>query len=196
MNRVWRLVYHYLEDVRSKGTLVETEQLSQDDKAIRRLLHGTIKKISEDIEQRFNFNTAISAIMELVNGLYHYRKRPGKTKAPPECMETLIVLLAPFVPHLSEELWECLHTGTGKGESVHRQPWPQYEPAALEAEEIEIVLQINGKVREHLLVPAGISREELEKRALATGKVQGALEGKQLVKVITVPDKLVNVVIK
>lgn len=198
LNRVWRLVYHYLEDVRQqKELLVETEQLSQDDKAIRRLLHGTIKKVSEDIEQRFNFNTAISAIMELVNGLYHYREKAGQNKKLlRECMETLIVLLAPFVPHLSEELWECLHTGTGKGESVHRQPWPQYEPAALEAEEIEIVLQINGKVREHLLVPAGISREELEKRALATGKVQGALEGKQLVKVITVPDKLVNVVIK
>ncbi len=197
LNRVWRLVYGYLEDVnQQKVTLVNTDALSADDKALRRLLHGTIKKVSEDIELRFNFNTAISAIMELVNGLYHYRESAYQNGSLlRESIETLIVLLAPFAPHLSEELWE----GIGhpdKADSVHRQAWPTYDPAALEAEEKEIVLQINGKVREHLTVPAGITREELEKVALATEKVQAAVAGKQIVKVITVPDKLVNIVLR
>ena len=176
--------------------MVNTEALSAEDKALRRLLHGTIKKVSEDIELRFNFNTAISAIMELVNGLYHYRESARQNRRLLlECLEDLVVLLAPFAPHLSEELWESIGHAD-MADSVHRQPWPEYDPAALEAEEKEIVLQINGKVREHLMVPAGISREELEKTALAAEKVRAAVAGKQIVKVIVVPDKLVNIVIR
>jgi leucyl-tRNA synthetase len=197
LNRVWRLVYSFIEDAnQQKAMLVNTEALSAEDKALRRLLHGTIKKVSEDIELRFNFNTAISAIMELVNGLYHYRESARQNRRLLlECLEDLVVLLAPFAPHLSEELWESIGHAD-MADSVHRQPWPEYDPAALEAEEKEIVLQINGKVREHLMVPAGISREELEKTALAAEKVRAAVAGKQIVKVIVVPDKLVNIVIR
>jgi leucyl-tRNA synthetase len=193
INRVWRLVYHYLQDLsQNKDKFVSTEALSSADKDLRRLTHGTLKRVTEDLELRFNFNTAISAIMEFVNGLYHYREE-AKQNGPllQEAIEMLLILLAPFAPHLSAELWEAV----GHQESVHLQSWPQYEEEALQTEEIEIVLQINGKVRERLFVPVGLSREELEKLALNTEKVQAATAGKQIKKVITVPGKLVNVVV-
>jgi leucyl-tRNA synthetase len=194
INRVWRLVYNYLQDLnQNRERYVSTKDLSSADKDLRRLMHTTIKKVTEDLELRFNFNTAISAIMEFVNGLYHYREEEKQNKLLlQEAIEMLLILLAPFAPHLSEELWEAV----GHKESVHLQSWPKYDEEALKTEEIEIVLQINGKVRERLVVPAGLSREALEKLALNTEKVQTAAAGKQIKKVIVVPGKLVNVVVK
>ena len=167
---------------------------SSADKDLRRLLHGTIKRVTEDIELRFNFNTAISAIMELVNGLYHYRSEVEKQNAQllQETIEKLLILLAPFTPHLSAELWEAV----GLKDSVHSQDWPAYDEAALKTEEVEIVIQINGKVRDRLVIPVELGREELEKQALSTEKVQAAISGKEVRKVITVPGKLVNIVVK
>ena len=194
INRVWRLVYSYKEELNNNSaSFLDTAVSSEEDKNLKRLLHGTIKKVTEDLDLRFNFNTAISAIMELVNGLYHYReKKPQNKNLLQESMEALIVLLAPFAPHLSEELWEVI----GHTESVHLQSWPKYNEEALKVEKVEIVLQINGKVRERLIVPAAIDRVALEKMALSTEKAKAAMADKQIVKVITIPDKLVNIVLK
>lgn len=194
INRVWRLVYNCVNDLSNHPeAFVDTDTLSVGDKNLRRLLHGTIKKVTEDIELRFNFNTAISSIMELVNGLYHYREAAEQnSKLLQESIDAVIILLAPFAPHLSEELWE----GVGHQDSVHLRPWPQYDETALKAEEVEIVLQINGKVRERITISAGLSKEELEKAALETEKAKAAVADKQIVKIITVPGKLVNIVVK
>ena len=196
LNRVWRLVFNHLQD-RGGSCAGKPDggsaELSPADKEFRRLLHATIKKVTDDIEQRFNFNTAISAAMELVNGLYHYRDREDRdTRLFDEAIDTLIVLLAPFTPHLCEELWEA----TGHAGSVHTQPWPGYSEEALITEETEVVLQINGKVRDRFMVPSGLNPKELEQAVLAMDKAKTAMEGRTLIKVITVPGKLVNIVVK
>ncbi|MBZ4653286.1 MAG: leuS [Peptococcaceae bacterium] len=190
LNRVWRLVYHYQKELQE---IKPQDILPPEDKDLRRLVHGTIKKVTEDIEQRFNFNTAISAIMELVNGLYQYKERPNQNLSlVKEAIDALLLLLAPFAPHITEELWEAV----GHKDSVHKQSWPVYSEEALIADEVEVVLQINGKVRDRLVVPAQLDRAELEKAVLAMDKAKAAIEGKEIVKIITVPGKLVNIVVK
>ena len=190
LNRVWRLVYNYVKDPRDKQAHTE---LTPADKDLRRLLHSTIKKVTDDIEQRFNFNTAISAIMELVNGLYPYREKDAQNMAlVSEAVDNLIIMLAPFAPHFSEELWQV----TGHAGSVHVKEWPVYCEEALEADKIEVVLQINGKVRDRIMVDARLSDEELKEAVMAIEKAKAAIAGKQVIKVITVPGKLVNIVVK
>ncbi len=194
LHRVWRLVAPLVDDLlkappRPEGKLVGVNR------EMRRLTHATIKKVTEDVGSRFNFNTAVSSIMELVNGLYQFKEVPESDRDPAvlrEAVEHMLILLAPFAPHISEELWR----GTEHGESIHKQPWPEYDPAAIVEDEITIVVQLNGKVRERMLVPAGISAEEMKKLVLDQPKVQNMLEGKQVVKVVPVPGKLVNIVVK
>ena len=196
LNRVWRLVYHYSNKVRGIEENKEIKLLGKADKELYRLLHATIKKVTEDIEERFNFNTAISAIMELVNGLYDYQEQvdPAEQNLPllKEALSKLIVLLAPFTPHIAEELWQ----GIGKESSVHLESWPEYDPHALVAEEVTVVVQINGKVRDRIRVPAGLKEEELREAVLSREKVAAWLKGQQLIKIIVVPDKLVNLVVR
>jgi leucyl-tRNA synthetase len=191
LNRVWRLV---VDLVRWQDQVDEASPgLSASDRDLRYKVHYTIHKVTEDIEKRFNFNTAISAIMELVNTMYQYRDSMGDKMNPQvvkESMESLILLLAPFAPHIAEELWE----GTGHQGSVHQQPWPSWDETALKRSEIEIVIQVNGKVRDRIMVPVDIPREDLEELALA--QVRKSIGKKQVVKVITVPRKLVNIVVK
>lgn len=191
LNRVWRLVAAYIDGLNESGRV---EVMSAADKEIRRVTHFTIKKVTEDINLRFNFNTAISAIMELVNALYLYRdKNPERSSAvEAEAINTLIVLLAPFAPHISEELWQAV----GYQDSVHRQPWPKYDEAALVQDEIEIVVQLNGKVKDRLMAPADMDREAMEKFAMEQDKIRALIEGKTIVKVVGVPKKLVNIVVK
>ena len=157
LNRVWRLVegfYAKVKDLESNN-----QALSKEDKELRRIIHSTIKKVTEDIEQRFNFNTAISAIMELVNGLYHYKDNVSENEQNLALvkfgLKNLVLLLAPFAPHISEELWANL----GGNQSVHLQNWPEYDPASLEMDEITLVVQVNGKLRDKISVPKGISRK-------------------------------------
>ncbi|KYH31806.1 leucine--tRNA ligase [Neomoorella mulderi] len=192
LNRVWRLVAAYAGAVRQAGGSPAFEKPA--DRELWRLLHATIKKVTEDIEQRFNFNTAISAIMELVNGCYRYQDAvPANEQNLPlmgEVLRKLVTLLAPFAPHIAEELWQ----GLGGRESVHLEPWPAYDPGALVEQEVTLVVQINGKVRDRVQVPAGLPEEEVEKLILKREKVASLLAGQQVVKVIVVPDKLVNVV--
>lgn len=197
LNRVWRLIGSYLNEKKSKGiqdvTAVDEKSFAVADKELRRLVNLTVKRVTDDIEIRFNFNTAVSAIMELVNGLYQYKDSESPQGALLEdAFNKLIILLAPFTPHICEELWEAMgHQG-----SVHQQAWPEYEEKYLLADEIEIVLQINGKVRDRVMVPAKADRKEIEEVALATEKVQAAIAGKEVIKVIAVPGKLVNIVVK
>lgn len=191
LNRVWRLVAAYVDGLNKIG---KVETMSAADKEIRRVSHFTVKKVTEDINLRFNFNTAISSIMELVNALYLYRdKNPERNSAvEAEAVNNLIVLLAPFAPHIAEELWQAV----GGQDSVHKQPWPKYDEAALVQDELEIVVQINGKVKDRLTVPADMGKEEMEKFALEQDKIKALIDGKTIVKVVGVPKKLVNIVVK
>ena len=192
LNRVWRLVDRYL------GILTfKTQPVPEDSEVPRRpsfLTHAPIMKVTEDIE-RFAFNTAIAAIMEFTNGLYRaIEEAPDafNTFEGHEAMRSLVLMLAPFAPFIAEELWEEL----GGEYSVHSQPWPEYDPDLASAERITMVVQINGKVRERIEVDAGISRDEMERVAMASTRIGDLLQGKDIVKVVTVPGKLVNIVVR
>ncbi|MBC7324622.1 MAG: class I tRNA ligase family protein, partial [Moorella sp. (in: Bacteria)] len=175
LNRVWRLVAAYAPTVRGAGGPLAVA--TPADRELWRLLHATIKKVSEDIEQRFNFNTAISAIMELVNGCYRYQDNVAANEQNlplmGEVLRKLVTLLAPFAPHIAEELWQ----GLGGRESVHLENWPGYDPEALVTPEVTLVVQINGKVRDRVQVPAGLPDAEVEKLVLQRDKVAGMLAG-------------------
>lgn len=197
INRVWRLFARIANEVQdAKGVAGGAASLSPDDRSLRRATHRTILKVTEDIRTRFNFNTAVSAIMELVNALYQYVDQipPGRRNllVLRESVVNLALLLAPFTPHLAEELWEVL----GEDGSVHEQKWPVYDPGALEVDEITIVVQINGRVRDRLQVPVGLSTKELEDLVLSQPRVKELLRDKECLKVICVPGKLINIVAK
>ncbi|MBE7030815.1 MAG: leucine--tRNA ligase [Ruminococcaceae bacterium] len=189
INRVFRYVDDHKAQV-SFGASYDASALSSADKELRLVLNNTVKRATEDIGVRFNFNTAISAVMELVNALYAYNGDNAALIS--ECVCKLIVLLAPFVPHVTEELWEMIG---GEG-SVHDQSWPTYDESALVRDEIEVVLQINGKVKEKMMVSAGTSEEDIIAAALANEKIAQFIEGKQVLKTIVVKGKLVNIVVK
>ena len=195
LNRVWRLVHSYIDQIKNVRGGIYPERLTGEDKEVRRATHQTIKKVTEDVATRFNFNTAISAIMELVNALYHYRDdinaEEQNMAVVKEAISSLILLLAPFAPHVAEELWEA----TGKTESVHLQIWPTYDHQALTHDEVEIVIQVNGKIKDRLQIPAGLSREEVEAQVLGQERVKAFVGDGKIRKVITVPGKLVNIVI-
>jgi leucyl-tRNA synthetase len=196
LGRVWRLVVDYLEDIQRVALPTGSEELDEDFKKLRRKTHQTIRKVTTDIEDRFRFNTAISAIMELVNLVYQV-PRPQKENATAlaaikEAIETVVVLLAPIVPHIAEELREMMgHKGSLTG-----VPWPDYDLALTSEEELTIVIQVNGKLRSRLTVSADESEDKIKELALADEKTQKFLEGVKVVKVITVPKKLVNIVVK
>jgi leucyl-tRNA synthetase len=161
------------------------------DKKVLRKLHQTLKKMTEDFETRWHFNTCIASIMELINVLY--AEEPDISAVPmAEILEKLALMLAPFAPYLSQEIWEEL----GRDGLVFRQSWPAFDPELAKEDLAEIVVQVNGKLRGRIHVPFGTPKEELETLAMADQKVQPYLAGKQVVKVITVLDKLVNVVVK
>ncbi|MCT4621431.1 MAG: leucine--tRNA ligase [Marinisporobacter sp.] len=191
LNRVWRVVDELKEFVKDAK---ENKSYTKEDKQLRYMIHTTIKRVTEDVEGRFNFNTAISAIMELVNEIYKYKELGEKCNKGllKESLETLIILLAPFAPHIAEELWYSI----GYETSVHAHEWPIYEKDAIVKDEVQIVIQINGKVKEKIEVAASLTKEELEKEALSNSKIETLIEGKQIIKVIVVPKKLVNIVVR
>ena len=163
---------------------------------IQRKLHQTIKRVSDDFQGRWHFNTCISAIMELVNALYGAEEANAQNAIPApllaEVQRDLVLLLAPFAPYLAHELWEML----GEKGSLLKAPWPKYDAALAKEEELEIPVQINGKLRGRVIVPADATEEFVVARALADEKVQSLLAGKQIVKKIFVPGKLVNIVVR
>ncbi len=186
LNRVWRLVVdYYLSD--------ETGNVdAAAEKDLRRLTHTTIKRVTEDVSKRFNFNTAISAIMEMVNGLYHFRETSGQkvTPAVREAIETLMLLLAPITPHIAEEMWEK----TGHTESIHLQKWPDVDESALVVDEVELAVQVNGKLKARIVVANDLDKDSIIEKAMQEQKVQDAIQGKTVRKTIVVPGKLVNIV--
>ncbi|WP_276838567.1 leucine--tRNA ligase [Anaerovibrio lipolyticus] len=194
LNRVWRIVSQFEDKIKSAGDEYDKKVLTDAEKELRRVLHVTIKKVTEDIRDRFMFNTAISSIMELVNEFYKFQNDENVNAGlVREVSLNLLKLLAPFAPHMTEELWSEL---IGEDSSVHAQKWPVCDEAATVKSEVEIVLQINGKVRDRIMIATGISRAEMEEAAKNNSRVQELTEGKNIVKMICVPDKLVNVVVK
>lgn len=189
INRVFRFIDDK-KDSFSFDHKYDTASLSAEDKELRFVLNSTVKKATDDIGLRFNFNTAISSVMELVNAMYAYTG--SNTALVNECMHKLVIMLAPIIPHVTEELWEML----GGTESVHEQSWVEYDEDALIKDEIELVLQINGKVKEKMTVSASASEDEIKAAALANEKIAELTEGKQILKTILVKGRLVNIVVK
>lgn len=195
LNRIWRIVQAFEAVLEQKVTEYDHSNLSEADKDLRRVLHGSIKKVTNDIETRFNFNTAISTMMELVNALYAYKEAVKEPNAGLvyEAISDLIKMMSPFVPHITEELWRG---AIDANSSVHEQNWPECDEEALKVDNVEIVLQVNGKVRGRLTVPAEATKEELEKIAMADANVQAHIGDATVRKVICVPGRLVNIVAK
>ncbi len=195
LNRIWRIITDYLDDITTVKPFSGELPLEGELKALRRKTHQTIRKVTADIEERFHFNTAISSVMELVNALYQL-PRPSRDDATGfavvrETVEAVIVLLAPIVPHVTEELWEMIG---GKGPLLDAA-WPDFDHAVASEEKITIVLQINGKVRSRITVAADEDEETIRSLSLAEERIAGLTSGKQIVKVVYVPKKLVNIVV-
>ena len=195
LNRIWRIVQAFEAVLAQKVTEYDHSNLSEADKDLRRVLHSSIKKVTNDIETRFNFNTAISTMMELVNALYAYKEAAKEPNAGLiyEAISDLIKMMSPFVPHITEELWRG---AIDANSSVHEQSWPECDEEALKVDNVEIVLQVNGKVRGRLTVPAEVTKEELEEIAMADANVQAHIGDATVRKVICVPGRLVNIVAK
>ncbi len=191
LNRVYRLVNDMNELTRGIPARFIPE--GKDDKQLAFILNNTIRRVSEDIRKRFNFNTAISAIMELVNEMYRYKELDDiNLGLLADATRKLVLMLAPFVPHIAEEMWE----GIGGEGLVYDAGWPEVDESMLVKDTVEIVVQVNGKVREKAEVPADLDKTGLEETVLALDSVKALTAGKNVVKVIAVPGKLVNIVIK
>ncbi|MBI3943247.1 MAG: class I tRNA ligase family protein, partial [Chloroflexi bacterium] len=204
LGRVWDLALEPATRVAdATGVAAADDQADQDDRSdqdhrsnqavrdLRRATHQTIQRVTRDMED-FGFNTAIAALMEFSNSLGRFRSTPViDTPAWQEAIESLLLLLAPLAPHLSEELWHQ----TGRPYSIHQHPWPQADATAAAEEEITLVVQVNGKVRDRIQVPAGIAEQEAKNRALEAPGARKMLDGKSPRQVIYVPGKLVNIVL-
>ena len=202
LNRVWRLVTEFSQQTAENGNPPSTATtkgkaakskkkaaLAKGEKDLRRAIHTAIKEISEDLDGDYQFNTAVAELMKLSNALTS--SDCSDSPVYREGIETLVLLLAPFAPHIAEELWQSI----GKTASVHLQPWPEVDPAALVADEITLVIQIMGKTRGTIQVPATADKAALEQHARESEVAQRYLQGKEIKKTIVVPGKLVNFVV-
>ncbi|MGB4751486.1 MAG: leucine--tRNA ligase [Fervidobacterium sp.] len=190
IRRLWNNYYRILDLLSSDNE--SSLDLTKEEKSLRRKLHSMIKKIKEDIEGGFKFNTAIAGLMEFNNQLMEYLdnvERPN-TKLLKEVAENVALILSPFAPHMAEEMWNDL----GKDTLIVNEKWPEYDPSALEQEEMTIVVQVNGKVRGKLIVPVDITEDEIKKAALE--EASRSIEGKTVMNVIYVKGKLINIVVK
>nr|WP_199324002.1 leucine--tRNA ligase [Coleofasciculus sp. FACHB-SPT36] len=188
LNRVWRLVAEFVAQSPSSSP-DKGGEMNKGEKDLRRAIHGAIQAVTEDLEGEYQFNTAISELMKLSNALADAKCKDSPVYA--EGIETLIHLMAPFAPHIAEELWHTI----GHSDSVHTQTWPTVDPAALVVDEITLVIQVMGKTRGAIQVPADANREALEQYARESEVAQRFIEGKEIKKVIVVPGKLVNFVV-
>jgi leucyl-tRNA synthetase len=215
LGRVWRLVYDLSErgspapavseaashpERRSRAPAASVAASSRASSVIndlRRLTHRTIKKVTEDIDREFQFNTAVAALMEFVNGLYKFAAESkgtagaGDTGALREAIEALLILLSPFAPHIAEELWAT----TGHATGLSHQPWPSYDAALIQEEVLTIPVQVNGKLRSKLEVPAEWSKEQVVAAAQQDGRVREWIQGKTVKTVVYVDKRLVNIVV-
>ena len=193
LSRVWRLVRDNFEML-TAAPKKQAGEPSPKARDLRRAAHRTIKKVTDDIDDRFHFNTAIAAVMELVNALYQFapeKDDPHGEAAFREAVETVVLLLAPFAPHMTSEAWEAL----GKAGALENRPWPAYDPEMIKADEVLIVVQVNGKVRDKVTVPADSTEEYVRESALGQERVRQFMGGKEPRKVIYVPSKLLNIVV-
>ncbi len=191
--RVYRLVYEYVEKIKGDKEIPSEFTINNDrDKQLNYVINSTIKKVSEDAGGRFNFNTAISSIMELVNEMYKYKT--GEINLPlfNKAIENLIVVLNPFVPHITEEMWSEL----GHKDRLYAASWPELDEKALIKDEVEVIVQINGKLKDKLILPNNTEKEVVEEAARNLDKIKEALAEVNVVKVIVVPNKIINFVVK
>jgi leucyl-tRNA synthetase len=196
LNRVWRFVHANLPELKAAAR-APSGAGSNAGRAFRRVIHETIRKVTHDIEHDFHFNTAISAVMELVNALHEFERasldgmaREERAALLREAVEATVLLLGPVSPHITEELWAAL----GHSQSLFKQRWPEPDPAALARDEVEIVVQVDGRVRGRLTALVGAQEAEVRERALADDKVRPWLDGRRIAKVVVVPGRLVNIV--
>jgi len=196
LNRIWRFVHANLPELTTAPS-APAGPLSDSGRTFRRIIHGTIEKVTHDIEHDFHFNTAISAVMELVNALHDFERtsldgmaRQERSALLREAVETTVLLLGPVSPHITEELWAAL----GHRESLFTRSWPVADPLALARDEVEIVVQVDGRVRGRLTAAVGAQEAEIRAMALSDGKVLPWLDGRQVAKVVVVPGRLVNIV--
>jgi len=201
LKRVWRIFDDFLSEIKFADSIPQGyETDSKELRELRRITHVTIGRVTDDIQTRMQFNTAISAIMEFVNHLYAFRGcwaslKDNSDDARPvvrESFDTLILLLSPFAPHIAEEMWSLL----GHKNSIVQVEWPVFDENLTTTEELLIVVQVNGKVRQRITVPVSASREDIESQALSDTKIEEQTKGKEIKKVIVVPGKLVNIVVK
>jgi leucyl-tRNA synthetase len=193
---LWRFTFQHRDALIATESDFSPSELTGGVRNLHRLIHRTIKKVTEDIESRFHFNTAIAAIMELFNALsasaQDESRLEGGTPVIKTGLETIVTLLYPFVPHIASELWESLdHRG-----GLDAVPWPQYSEAALEEEQLLIVVQVNGKVRGKITVAADVDQTRIEQEALTDQRIKHFVDGKKLQRVVHVPRRLVNIVVE
>lgn len=195
LNRVWRIVYHFQDELQKKVKTYDVKELDEAGREMRHILHVSLKKITEDLDSRFNFNTAISTMMELVNALYAYKDKAKKVHPGLiwEVITDLLLVMAPFVPHITEELW---HGTIDDSESIHKQAWPKYDEEAIKVDEVEVLVEVNGKPKDRIMVDPEMDKEALGKVALESKAVKEAIGSGKVVRVIAVPGRLVNIVVK
>ena len=196
LNRVYRLAMETVERSSSEQNNaekpIENKKNNSDDKELLLMMNAAIKKVTEDAGGRFNFNTAISSIMELVNECYRYKELDNaRIDFLVEAVKNVIILLYPFAPHIAEEMWEAFDSGR-----LEEQQWPSYDESALIRDEVEIVVQINGKIKEKLMVDSNLDKKGLEDFVMSNQKVIEHIDGKNVIKVIPIPGRLVNIVVK
>ncbi|HEX9409818.1 MAG TPA: class I tRNA ligase family protein, partial [Methylomirabilota bacterium] len=196
LNRLWRFVHAHREEIGAAGP-PGPGPLSEAGRAFRRVIHETVARVTSDVERDFHFNTAISAVMELVNALHDFERdsldrvaRAERAALLREAIDTALLLLGPVCPHIGEELWAIL----GRPGSLFTQPWPTADPVALRREAVEIVVQVDGRVRTRLTVEVGAPEQSIREAALAEDKVRPWIDGRQVAKVVVVPGRLVNIV--
>ena len=198
LNRVWRVVLENVDMIKDEP--IDYSKLSKEDKALVRKLHQTIKRVTEAIEDNYHFNTSIAGNMELINDVYDFRSNVLGTdkessesqKVFGEVLRNIVIMLSPFVPHFCDELWEAM----GEKGFLFNAPWPEYDEKLTVADEVTMAIQVNGKVRGSISVERTASKEDIERMALAVENVQKHIEGKTVAKVIVVPGKIVNIVVK
>jgi leucyl-tRNA synthetase len=197
LRRLYTMVWRWHERLSSLGTAMPDEEVSAGARALRRKTHQTISKVTSDFEG-LHLNTIVAALMELFNELSDLNADPDTASqvdvfAVREAIESLVLMLAPFSPHIAEEMWESLGHAGGLLQSAR---WPQADPELARRDELEIPIQVNGKLRSRLLASPEVTEEQLRTAALNDERIRSLIDGHEVVKVIVVPQRLVNVVVK
>jgi len=192
LKKLWRFVFLHLQNRMNVANTINPDQLTTCQKDMRHKIHATIQKVSDDIGRRYTFNTAIAANMELLNDLSAYSEQSDIDSAVVrEGIEAIVLMLSPIVPHICVRLWMML----GHAPNIEDEAWPQWDPAALARDSIELIVQVNGKLRDKIIVAVDARDDDIKTRALESEKVQKFVTNKQIKKVVVVKGRLVNIVV-